>query len=221
MDKADLKADLKADRNDLYSPPAARFVEVDVPAMTFLAVDGTGNPNSSQGYREAVEALFAVSYAVKFASKREVGRDYVVMPLEGLWTADDLTAFVRRDKDAWSWTMLIRQPDWVEPAMLARAQDGARAKALPALPRLYVTTLTEGLCVQRLHLGSYDDEGPVLRELHEEYLPAQGLVPAGRHHEVYLGDPRRVAPERLRTVLRQPVARVGSAPSLGRSHPSR
>src|SRR3954471_23859034 len=158
------KTDLKRERKDLYAPPAGRFVEVDVPGMTFLAVDGRGNPNTSQDYRDAVEALFAVSYAVKFASKRELGRDYVVMPLEGLWTADDLTAFVRRDKDAWSWTMLIRQPDWVEPAMLARAQEGARAKGLPADPKLHVMTLTEGLCVQRLHVGSYDDEGPLLRE---------------------------------------------------------
>ena len=201
------KTDLKAERKDLYAPPAARFVEVDVPEMTFLAVDGHGNPNTSQDYREAVEALFAVSYAVKFASKRELGRDYVVMPLEGLWTADDLAAFVRRDKDAWSWTMLIRQPDWVDSSVISRAQDGARAKGLPALSELRVTTLTEGLCVQRLHVGSYDDEGPVLRELHEEYLPARGLLPTGRHHEIYLGDPRKAAPERLRTVLRQPVTR--------------
>jgi hypothetical protein len=205
MDAMD-KTDLKAERKDLYAPPAAHFVEVDVPGMTFLAADGHGNPNTAQSYRDAVEALYAVSYAVKFASKRELGRDYVVMPLEGLWTADDLTAFVRRDKDAWAWTMLIRQPDWVDPAMIGRAVDGARAKGLAALPTLYVTALTEGACVQRMHVGSYDDEGPVLRELHEEYLPMRGLVPTGRHHEIYLGDPRRARPERLRTVLRQPVA---------------
>lgn len=199
------KTDLKAERKDLYAPPAARFVEVDVPAMTFLAVDGNGDPNTSQDYREAVEALFAVSYAAKFASKRELGRDYVVMPLEGLWTADDLTAFVRRDKDAWSWTMLIRQPDWVDEAITDRAREAAAAKDLPTLPLVYRSTITEGRCVQRMHVGSYDDEGPLLRELHEQYLPARGLMPTGRHHEIYLGDPRRAAPEKLRTLLRQPV----------------
>lgn len=201
------KADLKTERKDLYAPPAGRFVQVDVPEMTYLAVDGFGDPNTSPGYRDAVEALFAVSYAVKFLSKRELGRDYVVLPLEGLWSAADLTAFVRRDKAAWTWTMVVRQPEWVGDAELSRARDSARAKRLPALAKVHRKTVVEGLCVQRLHVGSYDDEAPLLRELHEEYLPAQGLTPTGPHHEIYLNDPRRMPPARLKTVLRQPVAR--------------
>ena len=201
------KTDLKTERRDLYNPPAGRFVEVDVPEMTFLAVDGHGNPNTSPDYRHAVEALFAVSYAVKFISKHEIGRDYVVLPLEGLWSAQDLTAFVRGDKDAWSWTMLIRQPEWVDDAMLSRARDSAQAKRLPALPMLHRKTLTEGLCVQTLHIGSYDDEAPLLRKLHEQYLPARGMTPTGRHHEIYLNDARKTPPAKLKTVLRQPVAR--------------
>lgn len=202
-----VKADLKTERKDLYSPPPRRFVDVTVPTMTFLAVDGHGNPNTSPDYRRAVEALFAVSYAAKFLSKRELGRDYVVLPLEGVWSAEDWTAFVRRDKDAWSWTMLIRQPDWVDAALLCRAQNQAGAKQLPALPLVTRVTLTEGLCVQTLHVGSYEDEGPLLRELHEQYLPRKGLTPTGRHHEIYLSDPRRTPAARLKTVLRQPVAR--------------
>jgi hypothetical protein len=201
------KTDLKTERKDLYSPSTGRFVEVDVPEMTFLAVDGHGDPNTSQDYRQAVEALFAVSYAVKFMSKGELGRDYIVLPLEGLWSAEDQTAFVRGDKNEWSWTMLIRQPEWVDDGMLSRARDSAQAKRLPALPMLYWKTVTEGLCVQTLHVGSYDDEAPVLRELHDEYLPAHGMIPIGRHHELYLNDSRRTPPAQLRTVLRQPVTR--------------
>jgi hypothetical protein len=203
------KVDLKAERKDLYAPPRGRFVEVDVPQMTFLAVDGQGDPNTGAEYRHAVEAVFSLSYAVKFLSKRALGRDYVVLPLEGLWSAEDMTAFARRAKAEWSWTMLVRQPDWVDSALLDEARDGLRSRPLPALPLVEPRTSTEGRCVQTLHVGSYDDEGPVLRALHEDHLPAHGLVPTGRHHEIYLNDPRRTVPVKLRTVLRQPVAARG------------
>ena len=199
------KIDLKTERKDLYSPPAGRFVEVVVPEMTFLAVDGHGDPNTSKDYRRAVEALFAVSYAAKFLSKRELSRDYVVLPLEGLWSAEDPTAFVRGDKDEWSWTVMIRQPEWIDAAMLSRARDGAQAKRLPGLPLLRCETLSEGLCVQTLHVGSYDDEAPLLSELHHQYLPEHGMAPTGRHHEIYLNDARKTPPAKLKVVLRQPV----------------
>jgi hypothetical protein len=200
------KEDLKAERKDLYAPPHGRFVEVDVPPMTFLAVDGHGDPDTSEDYRHAVEALFAVSYAAKFLAKRELGRDWVVLPLEGLWSAADLTAFVRGAKAEWDWTLLIRQPDRLQDGLLERGVDQARAKQLPALPLLRPLVLAEGRCVQTLHVGGYDDEAPVLRALHEDYLPQHGLRPSGPHHEVYLNDPRRTAQSKLRTVLRQPVA---------------
>jgi len=200
------KVDLKVERKDLYAPPRGRFVEVLVPEMTFLAVDGHGDPNTSEDYRHAVEVLFTVSYAVKSVSRRELGRDHVVLPLEGLWSATDWTAFERRATQDWSWTMLVRQPDWVAPALLDQARGSVRPERLPALARLRVLTLVEGRCVQTLHVGSYDDEGPVLRALHREHLPSHGLVPTGPHHEIYLSDPRRTAPGKLKTVLRQPVA---------------
>jgi hypothetical protein len=152
-----------------------------------------------------------VAYTVKFASKRN-GRDLVVGPLEGLWYADDASVFSARDKDAWSWTMLISQPDWVSDAQIgeaivaASAKAAAKKKALPALDLVRIERLDEGLCVQLLHVGSYDDEAPALARLHGEVLPAAGLRERGRHHEVYLGDPRRTAPEKLRTVVRQPVS---------------
>jgi hypothetical protein len=203
------KYDVKREHRDLYAPSAKEFAIVDVPPMRYLAVDGHGDPNTSSAYRDAVEALFAVAYAVKFASKRGLGRDFVVAPLEGLWWADDRGAFVARDKDAWSWTMLIAQPEWIDEEAVAAGIAATRAKAAvasnPALDVLRLEHLHEGRSVQILHVGSYDDEAPTLARLHDEWMPQHGLTFNGAHHEVYLSDARRTAPEKLRTVLRQPV----------------
>lgn len=204
MEKIDFKKTMKA----LWQPPAGRFVLVEVPRMQFAMVDGKGDPNTAPAYARAVEWLYSVSYPLKFMSKKELGRDYTVPPLEGLWWADDMTSFLTRDKGAWSWTMMIMQPDWITPRMFDAAVEKAVAKRgdAPQTPRL--EAFEEGLCVQTLHVGSYDDEGQVLRRLHEEFLPENGLVETGHHHEIYLSDPRKVAPEKLRTVLRQPVRRA-------------
>lgn len=190
-----------------YRAAQRRFDLVEVPPLRYAMIDGEGDPNTVPEYVAAVEALYAVSYAAKFRSKRELDRDYVVGPLEGLWSANDPTTFVTREKSAWSWTMMIWQPDWLTPAVQEAAVASAFAKA-PAVERLRFETLDEGLSVQTLHLGPYDDEGPILARLHDEFMPAEGLRFNGRHHEVYLGDPRRSAPEKLRTILRQPVARA-------------
>ncbi|MDQ2761066.1 MAG: GyrI-like domain-containing protein [Actinomycetota bacterium] len=200
------KTDFKTDRKDLYAPPAGRFVEVTVPPMTFVAIDGHGDPNTSEDYRHAVEALFAVSFAAKFISKRELDRDYVVAPLEGLWSAKDPAAFTRKEKNKWSWTVMIRQPDWLSPTLIEQAHQTAAKKRLAAAPLVRFLTFEEGLSVQTLHVGSYDEEGPLLDQLHRTYLPAHKLMFNGRHHEVYLNDPRKTAPAKLKVVLRQPVA---------------
>ena len=206
------KYDVKREHRDLYAPSAKEFEIVDVPPMRYLAVDGQGDPNTATRYRDAVEALFGVAYAVKSASKRMLGRDFVVAPLEGLWWAEDQGAFVARDKGAWSWTLLIAQPDWIDEHAVAAAVDAVRAKGTkaggrenPALDELRLEHLHEGPSVQILHVGSYDDEAPTLARLHDEWMPQQGLTFNGLHHEVYLSDARRTAPEKLRTVLRQPV----------------
>jgi hypothetical protein len=206
VNKTDFKRTLKA----LYAPSSKSFSIVDVPPMQFLMIDGHGDPNTAPAYQEAVEALYAVAYGAKFASKREFDRDYVVPPLEGLWWAEDVQAFPSRDKGSWDWTMMIMQPERITEAMVeaARARAG-EGKELPALPKLRLETYREGLSVQILHLGSYDDEAPTIARMHVEFMPAQGLAPAGKHHEIYLSDPRRVVPEKLRTVLRQPVRKVG------------
>ncbi|WP_104045545.1 GyrI-like domain-containing protein [Arthrobacter sp. ZGTC412] len=203
MDKYDVRKQFK----ELYAPRTRDFDVVTVPPLKYLMLDGQGNPGTAPAYAEALEALFSVSYAVKFASKH-AGRDYAVAPLEGLWTADDPVAFTRGDKDSWKWTMMILQPDWIG---FAEVQDGiakAAAKKVPGLDLLRLEVLDEGLSVQILHIGSYDDEGPTLHRLHSEFMPANGLAFAGQHHEIYLSDARRVAPEKLKTILRQPVRRL-------------
>lgn len=201
--KVDLKKDLKA----LYAPPSGRFVIVDVPALQYLMVDGTGDPNTAPAYAHALDWLYSVSYPVKFMSKKELGRDYAVMPLEGLWWADDMGLFISREKDKWSWTMMILQPDWITAAMIEAAVARARGKLGEPPANLRLERLEEGLCVQTTHVGPYDDEGPTLAKLHDEFLPQNSLVATGHHHEIYIGDPRRTAPAKLKTVLRQPVRR--------------
>ncbi|MEU5840734.1 GyrI-like domain-containing protein [Rhodococcus sp. NPDC047139] len=209
------KYDIKREYRELYTCSAGGFTEVHVPEFGFLAVDGKGDPNSSPEYADAVEAIYSVAYALKFASKTALGRDFVVGPLEGQWWSEDMTAFHTRDKSSWSWRMLIAQPPWITDHAVtdavASAGDKARAKKkpVPSLPRVRPFRMTEGRCLQTLHVGPYDDEGPVLQRLHTQVMPQRGLTFAGEHHEIYLGDPRRAAPENLRTILRQPVTGIG------------
>jgi hypothetical protein len=202
--KYDVKRALKA----CYAPKNTDWELVDVPELRYLAVDGHGDPNTATAYRHAVEALYAVAYTVKFTSRRELGEDFVVGPLEGLWWADDMDDFLARRKDNWRWRMLVNVPGWITDPMIEEARTAALAKKdRPALGDVRPETLREGTSAQVLHIGSYDDETPVLTRLHRDYLPAHGLREAGLHHEIYLSDPRRTAPARLRTVLRQPVER--------------
>lgn len=202
MDKYDVKKARKA----LYAPSAKDFSLVEVPELRYLAVDGRGDPNTAAAYTEAVEALYGTAYAVKFASRQDLGRDFVVAPLEGLWRADDPAVFLTRRKEAWEWTMLIAQPEWITADMVrAAVAKTEKKKPTAALASLRLRTIDEGTCVQILHLGSYDDETPVLDRLHRHYMPEHGLTFNGDHHEIYLSDPRRTEPEKLKTVLRQPV----------------
>jgi hypothetical protein len=203
MTKIDFKKQLK----HLYQPSSKAFAVVDVPPLQFLMIDGSGDPNSDPAYAAAVEALYAVAYRLKFLSKQALGQDYTVMPLEGLWWAEDMATFAgARDKSRWQWTMMIMQPDWIASDHYATAcADVARKKNPVALPLMRFETYAEGLALQILHIGSYDDEAPTLARLHSEVMPAQGFTFNGKHHEIYLSDPRRVAAEKLKTVLRQPV----------------
>ena len=204
MSKIDFKKELK----HLYQPPSKKFEVVDVPPMNFLMVDGHGDPNTAQEYKDAVEALYAVAYALKFRSKREKGMDYVVPPLEGLWWVENMEEFSTEDKSAWSWTMMVMQPEWITQEMFEAALEQVeKKKNLLALSKLRLESYHEGLAVQILHIGSYDDEAPTIARMHA-FIDENGYEPAGKHHEIYLSDPRKVAPEKLKTVLRQPVRKI-------------
>ncbi|MHB8246630.1 MAG: GyrI-like domain-containing protein [Acidimicrobiales bacterium] len=198
--------DIKKHHKHLYAPKPGDFEIVEVPPLQFLMVDGHGDPNTSTDYREAIEALYVASYAVRAVTKTRLGKVHTVGPLEGLWSADDPEAFRTRDKSAWDWTMMIAQPDWVTADLVGEALAAARKKRLPALDLIRFERYMEGRSVQILHVGPYDDEGPTLERLHRDFLPANGFAPTGRHHEIYLSDVRKTEPSRLKTILRQPVS---------------
>lgn len=204
------KIDYKKEWKHLYNPPKTEFTIVDVPRMKFLMVDGHGDPNTTQEYQDAIEALYGVAYKMKFISKKTLERDYVVPPLEGLWWAEDMETFsTARDKSQWDWTMMIMTPEWVTVDIFANAVEQVRKTKNPgSLDKVRLEQYHEGLSVQIMHVGSFDDEGPVLAEMHSEFIPGNGYIENGKHHEIYLSDFRRVSPEKLKTVLRQPVLKV-------------
>lgn len=198
--------DWKEAYKELYAPPC-KPVLVTVPPMSFLMVDGTGDPNTAPEYREAVEALYSVAYTLKFALKKAGGPEFKVAPLEGLWWADNMNAFLDADRAAWQWTMMIAQPEFVTAEQVdAAIAEAGRKKPLPALPRLRCARFDEGLCAQVMYVGPYAAEGPTIAALHG-FIAQQGGALRGKHHEIYLGDPRRSAPEKLKTIIRQPLAR--------------
>ena len=204
MDKLDLK---KVNRH-LYAPSAQQAAVVDVPPASFLMIDGKGDPNTARAYAEAVQALYALAYALKFKiKKRRDGIDYAVMPLEGLWWVEDMRLFSVQDKGAWLWTMMILQPEFITAELYAEtAGEVQRKKDVPALDRVRLEVYHEGESAQILHLGSYADEAPTIARLHD-FIHQNGWSRSGKHHEIYLNDPRKAAPEKLRTVIRQPFKR--------------
>ena len=205
MEKIDLKKDLK----HLYQPSAKQPEILAVPEMDFLMIDGAGNPNTSLDYQDVMGALYGVSYTLKFMCKKEQACDYVVMPLEGLWWGTPMGqhSFTDADKDQFQWTMMIMQPNLVTPEMVARAiEDVRRKKGLPQVDRIRFESVEEGWVVQIMHIGPYDAEGPTIERMHQ-FAFDQGYHLRGKHHEIYLGDPRRTDPAKLKTIVRHPVAK--------------
>ena len=203
MQKIDFKKTLK----HLYNPPAGKFTLVDVPPMKFLMIDGHGNPNISPEFQQNTEALYTLAYTIKFALK-PAGVEFVVPPMEGLWWTENMVDFSESAKDRWDWTLMLMQPESVTPQLFASALlQAQRKKALPALEKLRLETYHEGLSVQILYYGSYSDEGPTIARMHA-YLRDEGYSTNGKHHEIYIGDPRRNPPEKLKTVIRQPVRKA-------------
>jgi len=177
-----------------------------VPPLRLLMVDGAGDPRTAPAYADAVGTLYAVSYGVRGMVKTAGGVPWTVMPLEGLWWADDMATFAADDRRAWQWTMMIAQPDVVTVEMVASAVTSAKAKGrAPSADLLRFEVYDEGDVVQVMHHGPYADEAPTVAALHRAAAEL-GLALRGKHHEIYLNDPRRVAPAAMRTILRQPVA---------------
>lgn len=206
-----MKTDFKKTEKS-YSATSGSFLIVTVPPLQYLMVDGRGAPDAS-AFAEAIEAIYPVAYKLKFISKRELDRDYVVMPLEAQWWSSDMAAFTSaRDKSAWEWTVMSMVPQWMTrqhfDAAVTAVTAGGRGSGHPppALNAVRLETLDEGLCVQTLHVGSFADEAGVLERMHGGFIPARGLRMTGRHHEIYFSDFRKVEPAKLRTLLRQPVA---------------
>lgn len=201
MKKIDYKKELK----HLYQPSAKEVVMVDVPEMKFLMIDGAGDPNTTPFFQEATEALFAVSYGLKFMIKKgEQPVDYGVMPLEGLWWAEDMAQFSVEKKGDWQWTLMIMQPEYVTPNLFAEAIKQVKKKKDPAaLPLMRFETFAEGPAAQIMHIGPFSAEGPTVAKIHD-FITANGGKLSGKHHEIYLSDIRKAAPENWKTVIRQP-----------------
>ncbi len=199
--------DLKKELKTLYNPSAKEVSIVDVPVMSFLMLDGEGDPRDSEAFAAAMEVLYSASYAVKFMLKRsEPSLDYSVMPLEGLWwLANSAKYNPDAPRDNWRWTLMIMQPDAVTAELVGEAIDEVRKKKDPvALKGLRFARYEEGQAAQIMHIGPYAEEAPTITRLHD-FINQNGYQPRGKHHEIYLSDPRRTAPEKLRTILRQPI----------------
>lgn len=198
------KIDLKKELKELYNPSSKEITIVEVPEMNFLMIDGTGDPNTAQEYKDAVEALFSLSYTLKFMIKKTKEIDYAVMPLEGLWWADDMSKFTE-SKNKWKWTAMIMQPEQVTKNLVTTAtEDLKKKKKLPALSKIRFQSFHEGKSAQIMYFGPYANEGPTIQKIHE-FIKQHEAALAGKHHEIYLSDPRRAAPEKLKTILRQPM----------------
>jgi hypothetical protein len=200
------KIDYKKEYGDWYTASTSQPKWVELPLLNYLMIDGKGDPNTSPEYQQAVEALYSLAYGLKFKIKKgEAGLDYGVLPLEGLWWVPDMSKFTQTSKEDWLWTMMIMQPPFVTPQLVDIVQSEIkRKKDLPALDLVSFESYTEGQAAQIMHLGPYAEEAPTIKKLHT-FIHSQDYVRHGKHHEIYLGDPRRSAPEKLRTIIRQPV----------------
>ncbi len=199
--------DLKKTLKPLYTASATKPALIDVPPLDALMVDGTGDPDGP-AFQEAVGSLYSVAYHLKFAFKKGKGVDYPVMALEGLWCADDPSVFTSGKRDQWKWTLFIVLPDVVTGKDVAETIAAVKKKAkFPRFPEIRFERFVEGKAAQIMHIGPYATEAATIERLHA-FVAEQGYRLRGWHHEIYLGDPRRSAPEKLRTILRHPVEKA-------------
>lgn len=191
---------------ELYSQKKNEVSSLVVPCMNFLVIDGTGSPNNNPAYSDAVGALYALAYHLKFAVKKSLGIDYKVLPLEGLWWAEDMRLFTLENRDNWLWRMMVMQPDFISADMAAQAVDEVRKKKNPPrLDEVRFEPYDEGLSAQIFHAGPYGEaERPSIERLHQ-FIFDNGFKLRGKHHEIYLNSPLRSAPDKLKTIIRQPM----------------
>lgn len=198
--KVDFKKTLSA-----YKAKKNKIDLVTVPTMQYLMIDGAGIPKG-ENFNNKIKTIYPLAYAIKFYSKNKLGRDYVVPPMEGLWWAEDMQYFTdKRDKSKWSWTIMLMVPEWIKDLDYNKIKKEVEEKKNLDLSALRLETLEEGICAQVLHVGPFDDEGVILKEMHEQFIPDNGYAMTGKHHEIYLSDVRRVDPSKYRTILRQPI----------------
>ncbi|MBC2582268.1 hypothetical protein HGI79_18705 [Clostridium sp. DJ247] len=202
------KIDFKKEFKELYNPSSKKVQIINVPKLNYLVIDGSGNPNTSQEYRDAIEALFSVSYAVKFMIKKGInGLDYGVLPLEGLWWTDNIEDFSMENKEVWNWTALIMQPEFVEKDLIDKAlTEVEKKKKLSSISKIRFKCINEGLVAQIMHIGPYSEEKPTIERLHN-YIEENNYSKVGKHHEIYISDPRKASPEKLKTIIRQPIVK--------------
>lgn len=199
------KIDFKKEYKELYNPSSKKVSFVEVPKLKYLAIDGEGDPNTSQEYQNSIEALMGVSYKTKFIMKKEHDQDYVVMPLEGFWWADDMENFSTDDKSNWKWKSIVMQPDFIKEEHITQAiEETALKKDPPSLDKIEFIEIEEGLSAQILHIGPFSEEGPTVKRIHDA-IQEKNYGFNGLHHEIYLSDIRRANPEKLRIIIRQPV----------------
>ena len=201
------KLDYKKEFPDLYQPSLKTQAIIKIPEMMFFMIDGIGDPNTSKEYKDAVQTLYNISYTLKMKviKKETPSKDYIVPPLEGLWYIPNMKEWSMEGKDKWQWTMMIRIPDFIKDSQIKKAMNILKeSKTLSSFSKLRYEQYNEGTCVQIMYLGAYDDESPTIAKLHK-FAKEKGYSLEGKHHEIYLSDPRKVEPERLKTILRQPI----------------
>ena len=201
------KIDYKKELKHLYRPSAKKVEAVDVPRMNFLMIDGKGDPNTSQEFKDAIGVLYPLSYTLKFMIKKGgIGVDYGVLPLEGLWWADDMSSFVDDRREHWQWTLMIMQPELVTEQMVQEANAQVLKKKNPvSLPLVRFESFEEGKVAQILHVGPFSEEGPTVEKVHT-FIEESGSQRRGKHHEIYLSDIRRAAADNWKTIIRQPMS---------------
>ncbi len=201
------KIDYKKELRHLYRPSARKVDIVEVPQMNFFMIDGEGDPNTSQSFQDAINVLYPLSYTLKFMVKRgEMEIDYGVLPLEGLWWADDMSSFSVENKENWKWTLMIMQPEFISEEMVEKATGEVRKKKNPvALPSVRFESFAEGKAAQIMHIGPFSEEGPTVEKVHS-FIEENDSRRIGKHHEIYLSDIRRAAPEKWKTIIRQPMS---------------